>query len=342
MRKTVPVAIIIIVAIIASLLPGCDELVTKENYIYDTTTLIINDSSCVEACHSDQSNNMSVALRQWQNSPHSSDSLADYTSNGQNTRACGPQCHSTEGFVHSLSATPDTVSYPTEIGCFACHSPHTTWDFSLRDTSKVLLVTSQYYNFKHSNLCARCHRNSANPNSIVTAPRNIDAGWGPHASVQADMLAGVGGYLFPDSVYGSSAHTSDESSGCLTCHMTRADGFILGGHTFRLRDGITMLVSGCNQTGCHASNPVNNFFFVDSLQRVYIATLDSLKEELIAANLLSTSGNAIPRMVTTIDSVGALYNYLFVRNDQSGGVHNTKYGLALLQQSLYSLRPPIK
>ncbi|SYZ73897.1 hypothetical protein TRIP_C60167 [Candidatus Zixiibacteriota bacterium] len=342
MRKTIPVAVIVILAGIAALLPGCDQLVTKENYTYDTTTLIVRDSTCVEACHSDVSNDMSVARRQWQNSAHSSDSLTDITVNGLNTRSCGQQCHSTEGFLNSLSSTAGTISHPTEIGCFACHSPHTTWDFSLRDTARVLLITSQYYNYKHSNICARCHRNNVNPASLVSGPRNIDAGWGPHASVQADMLAGTGGYVFPDSIYGNSAHTTDDSSGCLTCHMAVTDGFELGGHTFRMRSGITILVSSCNQSGCHATAPVTSFYTVDSLQRLYISTMDSLKTELIAGNLLTTSGNPVLRTVLTIDSVAALYNYLFVRNDGSGGVHNTKYGLALLQQSLYSLRPPAK
>jgi len=336
MKRILPLIILTILGLLAVIIPGCDELVTKENTTYVTDTII--DSTCVAVCHSDISNAMSTAIKQWDNSAHSSDTLSDYTYFGRNTRICGPACHSTDGFVRSLNSAVDSVPYPSEIGCFACHHPHTTWDFALRDTATVTLASGPSYNRGHSNICARCHKATTDPAQAAHDSVNITLPWGPHGSTQADMLAGEGGYNFADTAIGNSSHTTTVTWGCITCHKEKSKGLNLGGHTFKLKDGPLILAETCNRASCHQSNPVVDFFQYDSLQVAYLATIDTLKGKLIESNLLDSTGLPVERMVTTADSAGALFNYLFVTGDKSNGVHNTKYGLTLMRYSLNYLR----
>jgi hypothetical protein len=42
----------------------------------------------------------------------------------------------------------------------------------------------------------------------------------------------------------------------------------------------------------------------------------------------------ISRVVVTADSAGAVYNYKFVQEDKSHGIHNTDYAIQLLESSL--------
>jgi hypothetical protein len=334
MKRIVSLIIAVVFAGMAFLIPGCDELVTTETNSYDTVTLIVYDSNCVKVCHSDIGNEMLIPLRQWRNSGHSSDSLTDYDYFSSNTRQCGPECHTSEGFVQSLSSTADTNRYPTEIGCFACHQPHTTWDFSLRDTSAVTLIGGAEYDRGYSNICARCHKATASPPATSGGTVSITDTWGPHSSPQADMLSGTGGFQYTDSTYQNSSHMATVTSGCLTCHQDSSVGFTLGGHSLRMRDGSTLLTETCNRTDCHSTTPIADFETYDTLQIAYIATLDTLKAKLISINLLDATGNIIPQSTDSTDLAAALFNYLFVKNDRSNGVHNTRYGLALMRQSL--------
>jgi hypothetical protein len=340
MKRILPLTIMTILGLLAIIIPGCDKLVTQENTTYVTDTII--DSTCVTVCHSDIKDTILLPLKQWANSAHSSDTLSDYTYFGRNTRICGAACHSTDGFVRSLNSPVDSVSYPSEIGCFACHHPHTTWNFALRDTAAVVLASGHAYNRGHSNLCARCHKATANPAQAVQDSVDITLPWGPHGSTQADMLAGKGGYDFGDASIASSSHTTTVTSGCLTCHKEKAKGIYLGGHTFKMKDGPNILAESCNRASCHLSNPVVDFFQYDSLQVAYLATIDTLKEKLIESNLLDSVGLPVERIVATADSAGTLFNYLFVTGDKSSGVHNTKYGLTLMRYSLNYLRLTLK
>ncbi|MCP4705916.1 MAG: hypothetical protein GY865_15055, partial [candidate division Zixibacteria bacterium] len=138
MKKLFPLVVITAMAglIILALLPGCDELVTNDNYYYDTLridgTIHEADTTC-GICHNDKTDSITIAKRQWEFSAHSTGNLTDYDFLGENTAVCGPECHTKEGYVQYLAdLTTGTVYFPTEIGCFACHSPHENKNFSLR------------------------------------------------------------------------------------------------------------------------------------------------------------------------------------------------------------------
>jgi hypothetical protein len=53
-------------------------------------------------------------------------------------------CHTNEGFIERAKKgkvdPKKFASNPSEIGCFTCHAPHDTDNFSLRKTGKVTLA----------------------------------------------------------------------------------------------------------------------------------------------------------------------------------------------------------
>lgn len=341
MRSLISLIIISLIAGIAILgiLPGCDELVTKENYIYDTTTNIIWDSNCVAICHSDINNSKDIAIRQWENSAHSSRGLVDAALLGENTLTCGPQCHTREGFVQLLTGSSPGTNYSTEIGCFACHAPHTTWNWSLRDTSALTLNGSDDFAYHEANICARCHQSLADSTAeMVHDSVTIDTSWAIwalHGSFQAEMLGGFGGYEYPGVTYVHSQHRTQTDKGCVTCHQDSARGFTLGGHSLNLRNESDMLVEACNRTGCHIGAPFDAAA-IEALQSILAAKLDSLKSKLIEDSLLdeATGEPMIGIEIADAETAGALYNYFFVLNDKSLGMHNWAYDTLLIRNSL--------
>ena len=77
---------------------------------------------------------------------------------------CAP-CHTTEGFVQaSLGQTVTGQPISSPIGCFACHSPHSRADFSLRTTDPVTMLAGvvgeadPVFDYGKGNLCANCHK----------------------------------------------------------------------------------------------------------------------------------------------------------------------------------------
>ena len=63
--------------------------------------------------------------------------------------------------------------------------------------------------------------------------------------------------------------------------------------------------------------------------------LDSLGAILYSAGLVDEDHHPVSGVeISTADSAGALYNYLFVEEDRSIGVHNTAYAVALLKSSI--------
>lgn len=327
MKNFIPLLIITALAglIILAVLPGCDELVTKENY--DTITVdgttYVTDTTCAR-CHNDETDSVTIALRQWEFSGHATGNLTDYDYLGENTAECGPECHTNEGYVQYLADSTTAINYfPTEIGCFACHSPHENRNFSLRD---------------QSDLCIQCHQQIIDPPDPGLASIVITENWGPHFSTEYGMLSGSGGYediLLP---YGSSNHAGLGTGGCQKCHMDMADGFTLGGHSLNISYNSEQLTAGCNIANCHNADPVENFVGYDPLQADLADSLAVLKDSLVAAGLLTAFDIPIAQTLTgsslASNLAGALFNYLFVSGDSSQGVHNLPYARDLVNSSL--------
>ena len=282
-------------------------------------------------------------------------------------------CHTNEGFIQRAKTgkvdVKKFVSNPSEIGCFTCHAPHDKGDFSLRTISKVILANGVTFDRDKGNLCGNCHRARRTPKEEVRA-RNIPSdSWGAHHGPQADMLSGTNAYEFPGKKYSNSAHAVLPAANCVTCHMTQPAGRYslspsIGGHSMRLAGEVherpTVIVAGCLSSGCHGEmkqvagkhfydrKPPNDYDGngkIESVQEEVQGLLDKLINGQ-GTGLLQTMKeppyDAKGRFINSktqypIEVVAALYNYKFVEEDGSKGIHNTAYAVQLLMDSIKAL-----
>lgn len=294
-------------------------------------------------------------------------------SNGGGCQAC----HTNEGFIDVAAGKkidPNAwVAHPSPPGCFTCHEPHETGDMRLRIVAPVTLKTGAVFDVGAGNLCATCHqaRDTA-ANLVVPTPANqVGPYWGIHESPQADMVSGTNGFQFPGKVYGSSAHKDVITDGCVDCHMSLPSGRAgfspeIGGHSFNIagkaHDVLILNTSGC--LPCHKDIkqvPGRDVFNVmaqedydqDGKKEPTMDEVQGLMNRLVNTNgtgLLqklpvpfyaadgSFNATSSPTM-RSVAEMGALYNYQFVLRDASRGIHNTKYAIQLLYDSIQALDP---
>ncbi len=319
-------------------------------------------------CHNpdtDSTYNVWARKYQWEKSKHAYG--GDYE---RNASTCAG-CHTTEGFVQRMlgkTVTSQVNSSPP--GCFACHSPHSRGDFSLRNAAPVTIasnitgVPNALFNYGKGNLCAQCHMTrDMNPKPDPTKTAATDSiaittsRWYSHYGVQGQMLMGEGGFKFPGYTYtGNSFHASSniiKQEGCISCHMANATAGagIAGGHTMNLRytfqGADRSLLTGCNQSGCHAN--INTIDY-NGVQTAVKANLDTLYQLLVAKGWLDNNPASANYGLVKLTGgrltikpaikAGAIYNYFFVEHDLSEGIHNSRYALDLLRSSIAELRKP--
>jgi hypothetical protein len=156
------------------------------------------------------------------------------------------------------------------------------------------------------------------------------------------MLEGVNGFTYGQAIP-SSAHANAVSDTCVTCHMqtlaTNNPSFLLaGGHTFNVSAGGVDLVAACQQ--CHGS-AVTSFDFPlqdyngDGVIQGVQTEVQSLLNKLSA--LLPPGVNTTNMQTWTAPQLEAAYNWEFVSNDGSLGIHNTAYAVGLLKASIANL-----
>lgn len=339
--KLTNLAMIVIVGL-ALIAIGCEREITGD---------VVSDPGASEdclGCHdgaTDFGSEVILATRQWENSTHAS-------GNAMRTGSCA-KCHTNEGFIAKVTGTDLTAEYYTSVGCFTCHDPHSTGDLSLRTIAAVTLGNDAIYDRGISNLCVNCHQGRRDVSTYVADSTELSGHFGPHHSNQSDMLLGENAYEYDGYDYDDNSwHTTGVADGCVKCHFEVADGYIMGGHTFEMTHEEDENVDACNVGGCHV-----NALEIDSLNRVASADFDGdgttegvqseiegLMEELqgllIAAGLLEYIAEddawepTEDLVVPDADSVGAVFNWAFVHEDQSHGIHNTLYAVALLQSSI--------
>ena len=282
-------------------------------------------------------------------------------------------CHTHEGFIERVKTgkvdVKKFVANPSEIGCFTCHAPHDKGDFSLRTIAKVTLANGVVFDRDKGNLCASCHRARRAPKDEVRA-RNIPSeSWGAHHGPQSDMLSGTNAFEFPGKKYSNSAHGVLPAANCVSCHMTQPAGRYslapsIGGHSMRLagevHEGPMVNVAGCVNSGCHGEmKQVANKPFYDRKAAADFdgnGKLESVQEEVqgLLDKLINERGSGLLQAIKDppydakgrfinsktqypIEVVAALYNYKFVKEDGSKGIHNTAYAVQLLMDSIKML-----
>ena len=299
---------------------------------------------------------------QWSQSKH-----ANGGAYFENSTTCGP-CHTTEGFVEAdLGRTPTAHPISSPIGCFACHSPHSRADFSLRTVEPVTMVSNVVgvdnfvFDYGKGNLCANCHKpremtlpNSPKPDPTKTAETDTivikSSRWYSHYGVQGQMLGGEGGFEFQGEVYGNSPHTGSsviQDEGCVICHMAVEERNPAGGHTMKLKvesEGEEVeMIAGCLTSGCH-SEPFELDY--DGKQTIIHGLVDSLATLLLDRNWIKQNedgsysvkaSTSAPLKIAPEYLSGAMFNFFFVEHDLSFGSHNYDYAKKLLEDSIAKL-----
>lgn len=259
------------------------------------------------------------------------------------------------------TAARDTLSYKNwaintpvrPIVCQTCHDSHDGKNpGQVRTVADIPLVTANGESPIISlggvgKLCMHCHHARRGPESQI---EEGDDHFGPHASPQTDMVVGKSAYhgVAPqDFVWAGPSHLKVQNS-CKTCHLNTIEYIgeenpAVTGHKFE------PTVEACEN--CHGVitsfrdiKALDDFDWddqVEGLQDEVEGLLTLLEEALIdsfAARGITINADEL------LDSLGSVtassvrmreagYNYAFVHDDKSLGIHNPHYCLQLLQQS---------
>ena len=227
------------------------------------------------------------------------------------------------------------------------------------------------------NLCMNCHhsRNGSAVTNVMNYPLGLNtwaqgSSFGTHDGPQGDMLEGVNAITYGLAIP-SSAHRLTVTNSCVGCHMqsissTNSDGskdpgFLLsGGHTFEMSynvyttNGSTITTNKIDQVGvcnqCHGG--ITNFNFpVEDYANVGIilgvqTNVQILMDELstllpntngILDGKVKGSSQITAKTNWTTAQLKAAYNWQFVYEDGSLGVHNAPFATGLLNASIASL-----
>jgi predicted CXXCH cytochrome family protein len=324
-------------------------------------------------CHDAKTHH--VKNPEWANSKHA---ITTRIPSGANRINC-VRCHTPAGFKGYIENMGNTNGYATNtvyeaMSCAGCHDPHdATNPHQLRAGTNTITLSSgtTVTGAGFGTFCMNCHqsRTGSVTNSIVNYPLGLPtwangSSFGPHDSPVADMLEGVNGWEYGQSIP-SSAHRFAVENTCVGCHMqsvNASDPAFLkaGGHTMNMSyDAVTAgvtntvdMVGICSQ--CHG--PINSFDMprddyngdgiIEGVQTEVQHLLDKLSTLLPGSAWRADGNYAGAGVVQTSASVKtnwqsrylkAAWNFQLVANDKSRGVHNAPYAVGLLKASIADL-----
>ncbi len=300
-------------------------------------------SGTCNQCHDDATHHPYGT--EWLNSAHA----VTTTDPAGNATCVG--CHTEYGFIGRIEGATTTNTAYAPINCQTCHEPHgitipTNNVHMIRTLAAVTLMDGTVVtNAGEGTLCMECHHSRLAASSITPSTKG-SSHFGPHEGPQADMLEGVNGFTYGQTIP-SSAHANAVSNTCVTCHMqilASSDPALLhaGGHTFNMAWNSDDLVAACQQ--CHGPTltafdfPLQDYNgdgVIQGVQTEVQSLLNQLSTLLPPDNSVKSS-LSIDNTWTT-PQLEAAYDWLFVNNDGSMGIHNTAYAVGLLKASIANL-----
>jgi len=222
-------------------------------------------------------------------------------------QALGNFFTTTGGTFNSSTSPADTVDYPN-VSCIACHNPHDP------DTLSYFNSATKSYQVMSSSdsLCGQCHGNLRFPDTDHLS-YNINSGTGGKNVSNITSMNGIK---------------------CIDCHMynTGIDGStsaMYKGHTWKVfvkeSDGST----DASCTKCHSTMTADSAMALVAKWKNNFQALDSVAEAKVttAANLLKTNADST-------NYSEAQYNMTYAESDESGGIHNHLYSVALLNDAI--------
>jgi hypothetical protein len=311
-------------------------------------------------CHDAKPNYVKNA--QWNNSLHA---ITTRIPSGPTRNNC-VRCHTAPGFVDFLEGSTTTNTDYEAITCQACHDPHDASNpYQLRTALSYTLPDGTLVtNAGAGGFCMNCHhsRDGSATNNTVNFALGLPtwlggSTFGPHDGPQGDMIEGVNAITYGQALP-NSAHQYVLTNTCVDCHMqtvASTDPAFLkaGGHTFEMSysvvtNGVTNIVDKvdvCVQ--CHG--PITSFDFpvedfdgdgiIEGVQTEVQRLLDRL------TTLLPNTNGVVDGLVKTPSAqtnwapayLKAAYNWQFVNNDGSKGIHNVPFAVGLLKASIADL-----
>lgn len=325
----------------------------------------LSPKACAQ-CH-DSATGRQQGFYQWNASSHPLTAAAA-EGHASESASC-LKCHTGEGFVdvRVKGLPPTVIENPNPITCSVCHDPHySSNEHQLRIAGDFTLDSGDtFVNAGLGGLCMRCH-NSRVSDAQSTANSSYR---GAHHGPQADMLLGVNGVSFHMPFEANSLHGIVVEDTCVHCHMAEpsqsGSGITeppkVGSHTFSMRDtmgtadpaddeiNVTNACSSCHGSLTTYDRTARGDYDGDGVVEGTQTEVRGLFDILRPAILTSMPGTAVDEESGKIE-IGsgdfanlsdlqkeALYNYNFVWEDGSFGVHNTAYAVQLLQRSYWGI-----
>jgi hypothetical protein len=260
----------------------------------------------------------------------------------------------------------------TPISCQVCHDPHgNDNEYQLRtmtikgDSLKGGYVIPAKFRSSKGNICLICHggRYAVKARITKSAPYY---GWAdrfyPHYNTQGEMLFGAGAYQYDDESFTGLMTHGGVEGGCTGCHMQKRANALyndsrsntsfyqLANHSFSMSDttysgNVYKPTDAC--APCHGEiedfNDIRALYdydrdgTIEGVQSEVGGLLDSLKARL---PIDAATGNPVTSRKDSLsvkdrpDLIQGIWNWYFVYEDRSKGVHNTKYAVRILYKAL--------
>jgi len=311
-------------------------------------TVPTGTGSCSQ-CHDEPTHHIKTAA--WGASMHA----VTTTDPAGNATCVG--CHTNNGFVGRMNGATTLDTTYGAIQCETCHEPHgqtlpSTAVHLIRNMGPVTLADGTKVSDAGAGaLCMEGHQARVVASTYVPATAG-SSHYGPHEGPQADMIEGVNGFTYGLTIP-TSAHQFVVADTCVGCHMqtlasTDPAYMLAGDHTMKMSatpTGSTTtedVVAVCQ--GCHGPD-VTTFNFplfdynddgvTNGCQTEVQQMLDQLSAKLPPVGQPKTSLSI--DSTWTKPQLEAAYNWLFVTNDGSKGIHNMAYTVGLLKASIANL-----
>lgn len=324
-------------------------------------------------CHDSLTHHYKAA--EWNNSRHA---VATRSPSGAGREQC-VRCHTARGFQEFIDSNGNTnyvknTSYEA-ITCGACHDPHDASNpHQLRDANVYTLPEgTTVTNVGLGGLCMNCHhsRNGSAEQNVANFQKNAPTwaggvSFGPHDSTAGEMVEGVGGITYGQSIP-SGSHNNTIPDVCVGCHMqpvaaTDPAFTKAGGHTFAM--GYTVITNGATNhvaktdvcVKCHGEiedfdmlrKDYNDDGVIEGIQTEVQHLLDKLSTLLpnatyradgnyVADGQVKSIGRTTVKTNWPTKFLNGAWNHMFVSVEGSHGIHNAPYAVGVLKASIADL-----
>jgi len=295
--------------------------------------------------------------QQWATSRHA---VATRYPTGENRENC-VVCHSGIGFIERIDKGIDitqadygaSITDPTweAVTCQVCHDPHSEENpHQLRKVDQVELITGEIITQGGTGkLCMQCHKARRGGDEWAGVHhRRHD----PHHSNQTDMLVGSTAAEFGKHIR-SSSHVYAVEDGCAGCHMQNVPSSdpaanLAGDHTFKmvfdngtpdnLDDDVDMTAPcvTCHGPMLSFDLPRDDFDGDGKIEGVQTEIEGLMHKLAMALPPVGQDAIALAEDFTEAQ-LKATFNYNFVHDDGSHGIHNPRYAAGILRESIQAV-----